>query len=228
MKQIVQRSIQHGGFALLEVFLAVSLMVLATYGGYVFMKSSGISSSTQMLEQRLLNIAQNYAVFLDSTTTTSTGNSTLMNGDKLSGAFLASINMPSEACVKPVCSSTSTDYTYVYTGTVVHDSASDTDKRVVMNFLDTTSTSTNSHGSNFLVIGLWASQTQLARLMQDLGQSFGFYVPIPASNLSSSVARLSKIPTCSSGSDCQYVVYLTYPRVDTLPSGIALNKPSLY
>lgn len=183
------------GFALFDVLLAVVLMTVAAGASYTLIKSFRVNSATQQMIRHATTITQGFMPFLDGGATSS-----VFNGDQLSQTFLTSISIPA---TDQICTS---GYCYVDSGMYT---AGTTKNKI--NFA--ISTDSNYVASNYLIMGVKATGSQVNQILQSASSLFSVYCPASTVALSSSVTSCTLLGKDQSST--VYNLYLVFPKSGT-------------
>lgn len=192
------------GFALMEVFLALIVIAMITFGSYALIAKYRNAGAIQPLISDLSNIALSYAPIQDSSGLTFT--TAVINSDgSISTPFLQGVPIASNH----LQAGATTGYSYLLSGLSVNQHGT----RV--GFAQAQSPATpGSPVVNYFVMGLVVNQNQLSQLIQNLNSTLSvFYGNTPTTPFLQA-SPVTTLPTCNTGDDCQYAVYLVSPMVD--------------
>lgn len=200
------------GFALFDVLLAVVLMAIAAAGSYTLVKSFRANSSTQQFIRYATTVTQGAIPFLDGN-----GASTLISDKQLSAVFLKSIGIPGEDQTPNDGTACSSDYCYVNSGMYLNDAADGSSMGFAVQPSD------DQTGTNYFIIAVKATATQVNQVLQSASTMFSIYCPADSKALSGQpkCALLSK----DTPSTSVYDLYLVFPKSGNTPPASTITPP---
>lgn len=197
------------GFALLDVFLAVIILVVITVGSYQLIGAYRNTSNVQTVQNDVMMISQAYAPMLNQTAITYSGTSIVQNGKMLT-CFLLGVPIPKERLTDTTtnpCSATDASYSYIKT------SLSGSSGNSAMGFAVLTSAAGGGiPAQSFFVAGVKANCTQVTQIIQTMNNSFGLFYGEETSFKNSSAANT--LPNCVNKDATIYNVYLVSPKIN--------------